>query len=338
MNLSKLKVQLNYKRWEYIILLGLVVEILIFGTLNSSFFNLSNLLYTTSDFAHILLVALPLTMVVITGGIDISIASMMGLTSIVIGFTWQMGLPIELAILVGLLVGIAAGIFNGALVASTDIHPIVLTLGTMFLYSGLATGIAGSLGASGYNGIGGFPEGFVSLAYGGIGNIPNSLLIVVIFAIGLSLFLKKNRVGRSLYLIGDNMQAARYSGIKIKKVLIVVYSLTGLGSAIAGILLTSYFTSARSDLGSEALLPALTAVVLGGTDIQGGKGTIFGTLIAGIFLGVLKQGLMSMGITNDVSQVVTGFILIATVVGKVGYTYFTQQRLNKKALQLGMQS
>lgn len=333
----KLNLNVNFKRWEYFILTGLFLEIMVFGFINSSFFNFSNLLYTTSDFAHILLVSLPLTLVVITGGIDISVASIMGLTSIVTGFTWQMGLPIEAAVLAGFLAGILAGLFNGLLVASTDIHPIVLTLGTMFLYSGLATGIAGSLGASGYNGIGGFPESFVSLAYGGIKDIPNSLIIVLFFAFALSLFLKKNRTGRSLYLIGDNMNAAKYSGIRIKKVLMVVYSLTGLGSAIAGILLTSYFTSARSDLGSEALLPALTAVVLGGTDIQGGKGTVLGTLIAGIFLGVLKQGLMSMGVTNDVSQVVTGFILIATVIGKVGYAYYKQQRLNKKALRLGMQ-
>ncbi|ADK82666.1 ABC transporter permease [Sediminispirochaeta smaragdinae] len=334
----KLVSSVSFKRWEYFILLALFLEIAVFGLINSSFFNFSNLLYTTSDFAHILLVAVPLTLVVITGGIDISIASMMGLTSIVTGFSWQMGLPIGVSILAGFLAGFLAGLFNGLLVSSTDIPAIVITLGTMFLYSGLATGIAGSLGASGYNGIGGFPEGFVSLAYGGLGAVPNSLIIVLLFSLVLSLFLKKNRVGRSLYLIGDNMEAARYSGIKIRKTLLITYSLTGIGAAIAGILLTSYFTSARSDLGSEALLPALTAVVLGGTDIQGGKGSVAGTLIAGIFLGVLKQGLMSMGVTNDVSQVVTGFILIATVVGKVGYSFFKQQRLNRRALRIGLQA
>jgi len=334
----KLVSSVSFKRWEYFILLALFLEIAVFGLINSSFFNFSNLLYTTSDFAHILLVAVPLTLVVITGGIDISIASMMGLTSIVTGFSWEMGLPIGVAILAGFLAGLLAGLFNGLLVSSTDIPAIVITLGTMFLYSGLATGIAGSLGASGYNGIGGFPEGFVSLAYGGLGAVPNSLIIVLLFSLVLSLFLKKNRVGRSLYLIGDNMEAARYSGIKIRKTLLITYSLTGIGAAIAGILLTSYFTSARSDLGSEALLPALTAVVLGGTDIQGGKGSVAGTLIAGIFLGVLKQGLMSMGVTNDVSQVVTGFILIATVVGKVGYSFFKQQRLNRRALRIGLQA
>jgi AI-2 transport system permease protein len=334
----KLVSNVSFKRWEYFILLALFLEIAVFGLINSSFFNFSNLLYTTSDFAHTLLVAVPLTLVVITGGIDISIASMMGLTSIVTGFSWEMGLPIGVAILAGFLAGLLAGLFNGLLVSSTDIPAIVITLGTMFLYSGLATGIAGSLGASGYNGIGGFPEGFISLAYGGIGAVPNSLIIVLLFSLVLSLFLKKTRIGRSLYLIGDNMEAARYSGIKIRKTLLITYSLTGIGAAIAGVLLTSYFTSARSDLGSEALLPALTAVVLGGTDIQGGKGSVAGTLIAGIFLGVLKQGLMSMGVTNDVSQVVTGFILIATVVGKVGYSFFKQQRLNRRALRIGLQA
>lgn len=333
----KLVSSVSFKRWEYFILLALFLEIAVFGLINSSFFNFSNLLYTTSDFAHILLVAVPLTLVVITGGIDISIASMMGLTSIVTGFPGRWACPSGYRSL-PVSGRFLAGLFNGLLVSSTDIPAIVITLGTMFLYSGLATGIAGSLGASGYNGIGGFPEGFVSLAYGGLGAVPNSLIIVLLFSLVLSLFLKKNRVGRSLYLIGDNMEAARYSGIKIRKTLLITYSLTGIGAAIAGILLTSYFTSARSDLGSEALLPALTAVVLGGTDIQGGKGSVAGTLIAGIFLGVLKQGLMSMGVTNDVSQVVTGFILIATVVGKVGYSFFKQQRLNRRALRIGLQA
>ncbi len=314
-----------FKRWEFIIFLLLLLEILVFGFFNSSFLNIKNILYSTTDFAHISLVALPLTLVIITGGIDISIASIMGLTSIVIGSTWSLGAPIQVAVSLGLLSGIAAGTFNGFLVAYTDIQPLVITLGTMFLYSGIATGIAGSLGASGYNGIGDFPEGFLSFAYGSIGFIPSSMIYIILFALFLGFILHRHRLGRSIYLIGVNVNTALYNGIKVKLVIVLTYTLTGLGSAIAGILLTSYFTSARSDLGSEALLPALTAVVLGGTNILGGSGTIIGTFIAAIFLGILKQGLMALGVTNNVSQVVIGLVLIVAVAAKL---FFTKLKMN----------
>lgn len=317
-----------FKRWESVIFLLLLVEIFVFGFFNSSFLNIKNMFYSTTDFAHIALVALPLTLVIITGGIDISIAAIMGLTSIVIGSTWSLGVPMVAAVLLGLLTGIAAGTFNGFLVAYSDIQPLVITLGTMFLYSGIATGIAGSLGASGYNGIGDFPKGFISLAYGNLGILPLSMVYIVIFAIFLGFILHRHRLGRSIYLIGVNVNAALYNGIKVRKVLILSYALTGLGSALAGILLTSYFTSARSDLGSEALLPALTAVVLGGTNILGGSGTILGTFIAAIFLGVLKQGLMAVGVTNNVSQVVIGLVLIVAVAVKLFF-----ERINNGSLK-----
>lgn len=325
-----MKVKDVAKRWEVIIFLLLILEILLVGIFNSSFLNIRNILYSTTDFAHISLVALPLTLVIITGGIDISIASIMGLTSIVIGSTWSLGAPMPAAIVLGLLSGIAAGTFNGLLVANTDIQPLVITLGTMFLYSGIATGIAGSLGASGYNGIGNFPEGFLSFAYGSVGIIPSSMIYVILFAVFLGLILHRHRLGRSIYLIGVNKEAAGYNGIKVKKVIVIAYTLTGLGSAIAGILLTSYFTSARSDLGSEALLPAITAVVLGGTDILGGSGTVLGTFIAAFFLGVLKQGLMALGVTNNVSQVVIGLVLILAVAAKLGIARYRKMSGNKR--------
>lgn len=320
------------KKWEFIVVLLLFLEIFIFGLFNNSFLNITNILYSTTDFAHISLVALPLTLVIITGGIDISIASIMGLTSIVIGSTWSLGFPIQIAVSLGLLSGVAAGMFNGFLAANTDIQPLVITLGTMFLYSGIATGIAGSLGASGYNGIGDFPDEFLSFAYGSVWIIPASMIYIILFAVFLGLILHHHKLGRSIYLIGVNKNAARYNGIKVKRVIILTYTFTGLGSAIAGILLTSYFTSARSDLGSEALLPAITAVVLGGTNILGGSGTIAGTFVAAIFLGILKQGLMAMGVTNNVSQVVIGLVLIIAVAVKLGFGRLKQISNNKKVL------
>ncbi|HUX37152.1 MAG TPA: autoinducer 2 import system permease LsrD, partial [Rectinemataceae bacterium] len=158
-----------FRRWEFVLLLLIALEIAGFGLVNQSFFNVANLLYSTNDFAHILLVAIPFTLVVITGGIDVSVGSTMGLASIVFGILWKYsGLPIWEAFAVALILGALAGLLNGLLVAYTDINPLVLTLGTMFLFQGLATGLAGSIGASGHNGIGGFPDGFTNLAYGAL--------------------------------------------------------------------------------------------------------------------------------------------------------------------------
>lgn len=321
-----------FRTWEIALIGLLFLEIFLFGSFNRAFLNVSNLLYSTSDFVHIILGALPLTFVIITGGIDISIASTMGLASIVLGVTWQSGVPLPVAVGIALVVGLIAGVLNGTLVAFTDIHPLVITLGTMFLYGGVSTGIAGSLGASGYKGISGYPEGFMVIAHGSVGPIPSSFIIALGYALLLYVVLIHTRLGRAYYLIGVNEPAAKYTGVSVRLVKISAYAFTGLGAAIAGVILTSYFTSSRSDLGSEALLPAVTAVVLGGASILGGKGNVTGTLLAAIFVGVLRQGLMALGVTSDVSQVMVGLLLIITVALKYLWGQSVEYRRNRKIL------
>ncbi len=328
-----MKVPRILKTWEAALVFLLAGIILAFGTVNDSFLNLDNLLYSSSDFAHIMLAALPLTLVIITGGIDISIASVMGLAAVVLGVTWQAGANIFVAMGIALLVGVVAGAFNGLLVANTDVNPLVITLGTLFLYSGIARGIAGSLGASGYEGISGLPRNFTRLAHGSVGPVPYPLIIIVVLVGLYSFLLHGTRFGRSLYLIGVNAEAARFSGVPVKRVIVLAYTLSGLGSALAGAMLTAYFTSARSDLGSEALLPTITAVVLGGTDILGGSGTILGTFLATLALGYLKQGLLAVGVTSDVSQVVIGSLLIVVVAVKLLTADLSRRQLNRRALQ-----
>ena len=155
----------------------------------------------------------------------------------------------------------------------------------------------------------------------------------MVLALCATALLVKTGLGRSFFLIGVNANAALFSGIKVKRTTISAYMLTGLGAALAGLFLTAYFTSSRSDLGKDALMPALTAVVLGGTNINGGAGSIFGTFVAAVFLGYMKQGLMALGVTSDVSQVTVGIILIATVVIKEVAAGAAQRRLNRSALK-----
>jgi len=335
------------KTWEFGLAVLLVLEILVLGAINPTFLNLENLLYSTSDFTHILLAALPLTLVIITAGIDISGVSIMGLTSITLGLVWVAGVNIFIAMFIALGVGILAGMFNGAFVASTDVNPLVITLGSLFMFAGIAMGLPGLLDALGfkaygaagfaaymYEGISGLPHSFNQIAHGGIGWVPYPLLIVLAFAIFLGIILHKTRFGRYLYLIGVNEQAARYSNVPVKSTLVTVYALSGFGAALAGVVLTSYFTSARSDLGKEALLTIITVVVLGGADIYGGKGTIVGTLLAGFFIGFLRQGLLAMGVTSDVVPVVVGGLLVVVVALKLFITQYNQRRLNQQALKI----
>ncbi len=337
------------KSWEFSLTILLVVEIFVLGAINPAFLNVENLLYSTNDFMHILFAALAMTLTIITGGIDISSTSVMGLASIVIGLAWVAGMNIVAAVALALLIGVLAGAFNGVFVAYTDIHPLVITLGTLFMFGGIAAGLPGVLdflgfkayGAKGfsaymYEGITGFPDSFGNFTQNSIKGIPVPIILVLLFALLLGLLLHRTRFGRYLYLIGVNQEAAEYTGVPVKKALILAYVLSGLGAAISGAMLTSYFTSARADLGSKDLLPILTAVVLGGTDIMGGSGTIVGTLIAGIFIGYLRQGLLALGVTSDVVPVVTGFLLVVVVAAKLLISRFNEGRINRRALRSGV--
>ncbi len=335
------------KTWEFALVVALVVEILVLGAINPSFLSINNLLFSTSDFTHVIFAALGLTLVVITGGIDISGVSVMGLASITLGLTWVASGDIDLAVVAALTIGCFAGALNGAFVAFTDISPLVITLGSMFMFAGIATGLPGILawlgfhayGAGGfaayqYEGITGLPAQFGEVALGSVGPVPHPLIAVLAIAAVLSIVLHRTAFGRYLYLIGVNPGAARYSGAPVTTVLIGVYTISGLCAAVAGVMLTSYFTSARSDLGSEALLPVITAVVLGGTSILGGSGTVVGTLLAGLVVGFLRQGLLALGVISSVVPVVVGGLLIAIVAAKLLTADFNLKRRNQRAYRI----
>jgi AI-2 transport system permease protein len=329
-----MKFQKIFRNWETALVAMLIVEIVAVGIINPSFLNIENLLYSTNDFAHIMLAALPLTLVMITSGIDISISSTMGLTSITLGLLWKVGgANIFVAMAGAILIGVLAGAINGWIVATTDINPLVVTLGTLFLYAGVATGLSRSLVASSYEGISGLPESFTNLTHNSLGLVPYPIIFILIFSIFLYVILHHTGFGRSIYLVGVNPQAARYSGIPVKRVLIGAYALSGLGGAVGGVMLTSYLTSARADLGGGALLSIITVVVLGGTSNLGGTGTILGTFLASLVVGILKQGLLALGVTTDVSQVVIGLLLIVIVASKLGIAVLNQYRLNKYVLR-----
>lgn len=291
----------------------LIAELLMFGMLSPGFLSLSNLLYSTSDFIHIGLVALALTLVLISGGIDISFASVMSLSSICMGIFWLLGLNIWIAALLGILVGGLAGAINGFLITITKVQPLVITLATLYLFAGVALVLSGSTGATGYEGISGFPMDFVMLANGEIFGVPTPLAVFLVVALLFSLLLHRTRTGRYIYLIGLNEGSAKYTAVPKNRVLVLTYTLVGLTAGIAGILLTSYFASSRADIAATALLPTITAVVLGGASIYGGQGSILGTVLAALLIGYLQQGLQILGVSSLVSSTLSGVLLIVVI-------------------------
>ncbi|MED3054417.1 ABC transporter permease [Bacillus thuringiensis] len=301
-------------RWEGVLIVLLLIEFILFSFINSDFLNISNLLFSTNDFLFIAIAAIPMTFVIVTGGIDVSVGSIMGLTSILIGVLWMNGIPILFAVIIALIISCLAGALNGLIIKMTDVEPLVVTLGTMFLYGGIALVISGGAGASGYEGISGLPDTYVKLANGSFIGIPNLLWLLISLTIVYTILFHRTIYGRYVKLTGANENTAKYTGIKTKKVVIIAYILSGLGGGLGGAFLTAYFGSARADMGNETILPIITAVVLGGTLITGGKGSIFGTVLASIFIGLMQYGLQMTGLTNEQSNVVIGIILILSVI------------------------
>ncbi|HDR4898253.1 autoinducer 2 import system permease LsrD [Bacillus cereus] len=301
-------------RWEGVLIVLLLIEFILFSLINSDFLNISNLLFSTNDFLFIAIAAIPMTFVIVTGGIDVSVGSIMGLTSILIGVLWMNGISILSAVIISLIISCLAGALNGLIIKMTDVEPLVVTLGTMFLYGGIALVISGGAGASGYEGISGLPDAFVQLASGSFIGIPNLLWLLIVLTVLCAVLFHRTIYGRHVKLTGANENAAKYTGIKTKKVVIIAYMLSGLGGGLGGTFLTAYFGSARADMGSETILPIITAVVLGGTLITGGKGSIIGTVLASIFIGLMQYGLQMTGLTNEQSNVVIGIILILSVI------------------------
>ncbi|RXY39340.1 autoinducer 2 import system permease LsrD [Klebsiella pneumoniae] len=284
-----MKLKLN---WESALLALLIVEILLFGALNPRMLDLNMLLFSTSDFICIGIVALPLTLVIISGGIDISLGSTIGLCAI------------------------ALGLFNAALIHYTGISPLVITLGTLYLYGGGALLLSGMAGATGYEGIGGFPDSFTAFANLTLAGLPLPLVLFAIITFFFWLLTHRGRFGRHLFLLGQNPRAARYAALSVNGIPYVLYGLVGVASAVAALVMVSYFGSARSDLGRDLLMPALTAAVLGGANIYGGSGSILGTALAALLVGYLQQGLQMVGIPNQVSSALSGALLVVVVMGR----------------------
>ncbi len=293
---------------EGILLIILIIVMIVLAQLNDNFFTLSNLLNQGRLMSEVGLVALPMTYIIITAGIDLSVGSILGVSAIMLGILWEsMGLPLGLAIILCLLIGGVAGYINGLFIVKLDVPPLIMTLATLALYRGLAQGISQARSVTGY------PEWFYIFGQERILGVPTQLWLFIIASIISIIILRRTTLGRYLYAIGNNPVGAKFSGIPVSRVLLTIYTYSGVMSALAAVIFVSRVTTTRSDMGSGLELDVIAAVVLGGTSIFGGKGTIVGTIIGLILIQLLKNGLALSGVTSDAVIIVIGVVLILAI-------------------------
>ncbi|MFN8376581.1 MAG: ABC transporter permease [Anaerolineae bacterium] len=291
------------------ILLFITVLVIVFIALRTDrFLRADNILGQARLFMEVALMALPMTYIIITCGIDLSVGSIFGMSAIILGFLWQdAGVPLELAIVIGILAGTIAGFINGAFIVFVGVPPLIMTLATLALYRGFALGISEARSARG------FPDWFYQVGAGDTLGIPNQVWILVVAAIIFGIVLSRTVFGRWLYAAGNNETGARFAGIPVGRVKLTIYTLSGLMSGLAAWIFTSRISTTRSDMGTGLELDVIAAVVLGGTSIFGGSGSIWGTLIGLVLIQVLKNGLSLAGMRGDATVVVIGAILILSI-------------------------
>ncbi|HEX7295518.1 MAG TPA: substrate-binding domain-containing protein, partial [Pyrinomonadaceae bacterium] len=295
---------------EWVLLLVIAIECLVFSITGSNFLSRTNAFEITRLGVEVGLLALVLTPIVITGGIDLSVGSMMGLAAVVLGALWRDAhFPLVIAAAVTLLVGIMGGVLNALMISRLTFPPLIVTLGTFSLFRGIAEGLTG--GIENYSG---FSSSFLFLGQGYVGGIiPTQLFILLIAIAACAWWLHRTIYGRSLYAIGFSAEGARYAGIPVERRLTFVYVVSGLVSSVAAIIYVAHLGQAKSDAGTGYELMAITAVVLGGTSIFGGRGTVLGTVLGLFAIVILQNGLRLSGQPAELAGVLTGVLLVGTI-------------------------
>jgi rhamnose transport system permease protein len=284
------------------------IALVVLAMQSDKFFTLDNLLNQGRLMTEVGLIAIIMTFVIVTGGIDLSVGSILGLSAIMLGVFWKnLGLPLEGAIVLTLVVGTVAGFLNGLIITRFRFPPLIATLGTLALYRGIAEGVSQARSVRGY------PDWFYVLGQGQVLGVPTQLWIFLVVTILAVIVLGMTTWGRATYAIGSNETAARFSGLRVDGVKMAIYASSGFAAALAAVIFVSRVSTTRSDMGTGIELDAITAVVLGGTSIFGGRGTIIGTVLGLILIQALKNGLSLAGVKSDGTIVLIGAVLILTI-------------------------
>ena len=296
-------------RWEWL-LVGLIIIVVLVNTqLTPYFMDARNLSRTSSDFMEIGLMMLPMVFIIITGNIDLSVASNMGMSASLMGLLHNMGVNIWVAAACGLLLGILGGMLNGYLISKVKLPALVVTLGTYAFYRGLAYGFLGDQAARDY------PAAFTYFGQGKVFGtlIPFSVALFLFMAVIFGLVLHRTTFGRYLYSIGNNENATNYSGIDVSKTKFIIYTISGFMASLAGLILAALFGSTRPDNGTGLELAVITAAVLGGVDINGGNGSMVGAVLSLLLIGLMRFGMSLVNIQGQVQGIAIGLLLILSI-------------------------
>ncbi len=302
--------------------IGLLAVVWIYALVNvPNFDGPLTITFLLLDLAPVLLIALPMTLVIVTGEIDLSVASIVGLTSVLLGVLHEAGLSIPLAAVAALLAGVLCGALNGYLVAYVGLPSLAVTIGTLALFRGLAVGLLGTKAITDY------PERWTDLAKAEIGEsgIPLVMVLFLVLAVFFSLLLHFSAFGRGVYDTGLNTEAAHFTGVDVERTKFLLFVLTGLVSAMAGIYWTLRFGSARGDNATGLELQVIAAVLLGGVSIFGGRGRLHGVLAGVLLIGVISSALRLEGVTVNVTNVIIGLLLVASVVSTSVLAWVSKQ-------------
>lgn len=289
-------------------LAGLILLCVILAFLSPYFLTYRNANNIVDQIAEIGIMAVGQTLVIITGGIDLSVAAVLTLSSMVTAWLWhEHGVPLPLAMLIGLGVGAGVGLVNGLLITYGKLQPFIATLGTLSATTGLALMVTNAQTVTG------FPNWFLNITSGKIAGVQIELLILIVIFVGTAIYLRYRPGGRALYAIGGAEEVARLSGIGVYRSKILAYTLSGLSGAVAGVILTSRLDSAQPVASTTDLLSVIAAVVIGGATLTGGSGSMIQTAIGMLIIGVVNDGLALLNVSSNVQQVILGVIIIVAV-------------------------
>ena len=295
---------------------GLIVLLIVFSLASPNFLQTANVLAILQATSVNGVLAIAATIVIITGGIDLSVGTLMTFCAVITGvLLTNLGLPLPVGVVGAILAGTASGLISGTIIAKLKVPPFIATLGMMLILKGLSLVISGTKPIYFNN-----TPGFTQIAQGSlIGSVipalpvPNGVLILFLVAIVISFVLSKTALGRYTFALGSNEEAVRLSGVNVDRWKIGVYALSGSVVGIAGLLIASRLNSAQPALGQGYELDAIAAVVIGGTSLSGGRGTVLGTLIGALIISVLANGLRILSVAQEWQTVVTGLIIILAV-------------------------
>ncbi|MFL9891026.1 ABC transporter permease [Paraburkholderia sp. RL17-381-BIF-C] len=296
-------------QWEVLLVIVLILSLALGRLLSPVFLTGANLSNVLADLTEIALMALPMTLIIVAAEIDLSVASVLGASSALMGVLWHMGLPMPLVIVLVLIAGSLAGLLNGLVIVKLNLPSLAVTIGTLALFRGLAYVLLGD------QAVADFPAAYTAFGMDTVGSsfIPLPFVIVIVGAVVFTVLLQSTAFGRSLYAIGANPTAAAFSGIEVAKIRLRLFVLSGVMSALAGVVYTLRFTSARGDNGEGFELSVIAAVLFGGVSIFGGRGSMIGVLLSLLIIGVLKNALTLDDVSSETLTIVTGVLLLASV-------------------------